>query len=191
MRVGVKDQNDAELIRAFNKGDTLAFEEFMRRHQGQIFRLASLNLYQSDAAADVTQEVFLRAYKGLRKFRFGAQPLTWLYRVTKNVCKEFNRKVSSTEKLSKAIEINIDNVSNQQAEKEIHHRENTAIIKELLADLPQRQKDVVMFRIFEELSVRQTADILGCKEGTVKATLNKAIQKIREKNIVEEICYED
>ena len=55
------------------------------------------------------------------------------------------------------------------------------VIRELISHLSQRQKDVVMFRIFEELSVKETASILGCKPGTVKATLNKAIKTIRDK----------
>lgn len=171
----VRDQNDVELVRAFNKGDVQAFEKFMCRHQDKIFRLSLLNLYQSSDAADVTQEVFMRAYKGLKKFRFGAEPLTWLYRVTKNVCKEFNRKTTSTTKISNLMEVNSDNTAYDEAEDELLKRENIAIIKELLSDLSQRQKDVVMFRMFEELSVKETANILGCKEGTVKATLNKAM----------------
>lgn len=182
MRVSVRDQNDTELVRAFNKGDSLAFEEFMRRHQDQIFRLASLNLYQSSDAADVTQEVFLRAYNGLRKFRFGAEPLTWLYRVTKNVCKEFNRKIVSSTKFEKSITDNVEGTSSDEAEVMLQKRENIAEIKELISGLSQRQKDVVMFRIFEELSINETANILGCRPGTVKATLNKAIKNIREKH---------
>lgn len=185
-----KDQSDSELVRAFNKGDALAFEELMRRHQDQIYRLAKLNLYQSDDAADVTQEVFLRAYKGFKKFRFSAQPLTWLYRVTKNVCREFNRKTHSTTKLEKTMQDNFENISPQTAEQELKKRESTYIIKALLEDLSQRQKDVVMFRIFEDLSVKETAKIMDCKQGTVKATLNKAIAKIREKNNIE-IAYNE
>jgi RNA polymerase sigma-70 factor (ECF subfamily) len=178
----VRDQNDVELVRAFNKGDIQAFEEFMRRHQDKIFRLSSLNLYQSSDAVDVTQEVFLRAYKGLKKFHFGAEPLTWLYRVTKNVCKEFNRKTTSIKNVSKLMEVNNVNTAYDKAEDELLKRENIAVIKELLSDLSQRQKDVVMFRIFEEFSVKETANILGCKEGTVKATLNKAMKNVREKH---------
>ena len=181
MRVSVKKKNDSQLVRAFNKGDVLAFEEFMYRHQDQIYRLASLNLYQSDSAADATQEVFLRAYKGLNKFRFGAEPKTWLYRVTKNVCMEFNRKESSNEKINKDIEMNMQSVISGEAERNIEKKEAITVIRELISHLSQRQKDVVMFRIFEELSVKETASILGCKPGTVKATLNKAIKTIRDK----------
>ena len=187
--MGIRDQSNVELVHAFNKGDSLAFEEFMRRHQDQIFRLALLNLYQSNDAADVTQEVFLRAYKGLKRFRFRSEPMTWLYRTTKNVCMEFNRKASRSEN----VEDNIDIKSENDMNNELQQRETILAVKELINGLTQRQKDVVMFRIFEELSVDETAKILGCRPGTVKATLNRSIKKMQTSKIINTQdfkCYE-
>ena len=135
-RVGVTEKSDIDLVRAFNEGDSLAFEEFMRRHQDQIFRLASLNLYQISDAADVTQEVFLRAFKGLKRFRFRSEPMTWLFRTTKNVCMEFNRKASRSENVKDSIDIKSEN----DIDNELQQRESILIIKELISELSQRQK---------------------------------------------------
>ena len=184
--MGVTEQSDVDLVRAFNKGDSLAFEEFMCRHQDRIFRLASLNLYQVSDAADVTQEVFLRAFKGLNRFRFRSEPMTWLYRTTKNVCMEFNRKANRPENTEDSIDIKSEN----DVDNELQQRETILMIKELINELSQRQKDVVMFRIFEELSVNETAKILGCRPGTVKATLNKAIKNMQTSKIINMQDYE-
>ena len=83
--------SDEELVKQFKLGKADAFDAIVRRFQDRIYRLASLWLVDEQAAGDACQEVLVRAYKGLRGFRFRASPFTWLYRMTRNVCHEFNR----------------------------------------------------------------------------------------------------
>ncbi|MEE8306468.1 MAG: sigma factor, partial [Gammaproteobacteria bacterium] len=84
--------SDAELVRRFQHGDLAAFEALVQRFQDRVYRLALVWLYDPQYAQDASQEVFLRALKGLKGFRFRSAPFTWLYRATRNVCQEFNRK---------------------------------------------------------------------------------------------------
>ena len=87
----VDEQSDVELVRQFKSGETRAFDIIVERFQDRIYRLACVWLYDPQNAADATQEVFVRAYTGLRRFRFRSHPFTWLYRTARNVCSEFNR----------------------------------------------------------------------------------------------------
>ncbi len=169
------DISDSELVSAFRKGDDTAFSELARRYQDRIYRLACMNLYQQQDAMDVTQEVFLRAYRGLKKFRFQSAPFTWLYRTMKLVCQEFNRK-SKRDSIASSEHMNeLQNVSDNSDTETLHY---LIEIRELLARLPKRQYEVVMLRIFEGFSIAETATIMKCRPGTVKALLHKAQKQI-------------
>lgn len=168
--------SDQSLVKRFQRGDREAFELLVRRHQDRIYRLAMTLVYAPSDAADATQEVFLRAIKGLKEFRFRASPFTWLYRTTKNVCLELNRKHHPGREPESAIEADIeDGMVDHFSDKQC-----AAAIRSLIAGLPERQRDVVLLRYFEELSVKDTATVLGCRPGTVKALLHKAKAGLRK-----------
>jgi RNA polymerase sigma-70 factor (ECF subfamily) len=168
--------SDKELIKEFLAGNPGAFDAFVRRHQDRIYRLACARLYHADDAVDVAQEVFLRAYKGLKRFHFHAEPFTWLYRTLENVCNEYNRRTVRERALNQRLE-DVDDLQApaQDGAGQIQLRQ----IRRVIGRLPQRQQDVVLLRIFEGMSVEETARILKCREGTVKAHLNKAINNLR------------
>ena len=167
-------QSDKDLVRRFQRGDQQAFETLVERYHAQIFRIASVSLIVPEHSADVTQEVFIRAYRGLRKFRFQAEPYTWLYRTMKNVCREFNRKERYVAEELEHV------VSDESLEEKIIHKRRLNKVRVLLETLPPRQRDVVVLRIFEEQSVEETAQTMNCRPGTVKALLHQALQKIRQ-----------
>lgn len=167
--------SDVELVRQFKSGEAGAFDEIVTRFQDRVFRLACVWLYDEQAAADVTQEVFVRGYKGLRSFRFRSSPFTWLYRTTKNVCHEFNRV-----RRSDPIDEEPQDTSSTP-ERDVASFESARQVRELVAVLPERQREVVVLRIFEDMSVKETAQSMGCREGTVKALLHKATEKLKAK----------
>ena len=171
------DASDAELVRRFKSGDDRAFDAIVHRFQDRIFRLASVSLIDQQNAADVTQEVLVRSHKGLRGFRFRAEPFTWVYRTTKLVCREFNRR-----RQGEAIEDELVDTSSMP-EHLLADFERTVRVRELVAGLPERQREVVMLRIFEDLSVRETARAMGVSEGTVKALLHKAKGRLEKETL--------
>lgn len=169
------DESDVELVRRFQGGDDAVFDAIVQRFQDRIFRLAMVSLYDGQNAADATQEVFLRAFKGFRRFAFRSEPFTWLYRMTKNVCREFNRRRPAAPLLEEPRDPAAD------AEQELGREMAARKVRDLVSGLPERQREVVVLRIFEELSVRDTATAMGCKEGTVKALLHKATVQLKQK----------
>ncbi|MEL7187248.1 MAG: sigma-70 family RNA polymerase sigma factor [Pseudomonadota bacterium] len=169
----LEDATDADLVREFKAGNAAAFDAIVLRFQDRIYRLASIWLYDRQNAGDAAQEVFLRAYKGLRRFRFRAAPFSWLYRCTRNVCNEFNRQ-----RRGDALD---DEPADDGNRPHQAHEDDSAArqVRELVQVLPGRQREVVVLRIFEELSVAETAAAMGCREGTVKALLHKATQRLK------------
>lgn len=171
--MSLDDNSDEELVRRFRSGEVAAFEAFVKRFEDRIFRQASVWLYDSQQAADAAQEVFLRSFKGLKGFRYRSAPYTWLYRMTKNVCSEFNRK-------RRAEPLDDEPVDTRALpERAVAQLETARKVRELVSELPARQREVVLLRVFEELPVNETARMMGCREGTVKALLHKATAKLR------------
>ncbi len=161
------DATDSELVRQFQRGDALAFDALVRRYQDRIFRLASLWLYDASRADDAAQEVFLRAYQSLPRFRFRAQPFTWLYRTARLVCFEMNRQRKHDPLPAEGLETSVPGNAGE-------HEIALAEVRTLIAELPERQREVIVLRLFEDCSVKETAAAMGCREGTVKALLYKA-----------------
>ena len=167
------EYSDTELVRRFQRGDQQAFEVLVERYHQRVFRMASVSLIVPEHSADVAQEVFVRAYRGLRTFRFQAQPYTWLFKTMKNVCREYNRKERYV-----AQEMDTLLVENKM-ELNLHNKNQLTAIRRLLKTLPSRQRDVVLLRVFEDQSVEETAKAMNCRPGTVKALLHQALKKIR------------
>ncbi len=166
----MRNHSDKELVKRFQRGDDAAFATFSERHRDRLYRLASVWLGDRDLAKDAVQEAFLRSYTGLGQFRFRAAPATWLIRVCRNVCLELARRHPRTVDTDAAAELPAH---------EVREADLPAYLNQALAALPERQRDVVVLRLLEEMSVRDTAAVMGCREGTVKAHLAKASANMR------------
>ena len=170
----MKEISDEQLVREFKKGSLEAFDCLVQKHQDRIYRLTFLWLKGGENAEDVTQEVFLHAFKGLRGFHFGASPFTWLYRTTRHVCSEYNRK-RVFEVLDGSTEVSLDRPDLRLAQ-----MQTVQEIRNMVDSLPRRQQEVTVLRFFKEFSTAETSRIMGCREGTVKALLHKAMQNLKK-----------
>ncbi len=181
------DHSDEQLVRAFQAGDQSAFAAFAARHADELYRLARLWLFDHSAAGDVVQEIFLRSYTGLGRFRFRSQPKTWLYRVCRNVTSEYNRQTDRWHTVADAGAL-------LERQQDVEAGPTTAVsaqeftdgesltaseLARLLQQLPERQRQTITLRVLEELSVAETARAMGCRAGTVKASLSKGLANLR------------
>lgn len=174
----MQDPSDEELVRAFQKGDEVAFATFMDRHADRVQRLAMLWLKDSALVDDAMQETFLRTYTGIIRFRFGAAPTTWLLRILRNVCRESNRRREFLPLGEEMLQRLADDADPADG---LDRAGAVGRLRELVAGLPERQRQVVTLRLFEELSVADTARVMGCREGTVKAHLNRAMGSLKHR----------
>jgi len=180
---------DTLWIKAFLGGERQAFDRLVLKYQDRVFRICLRFLGDKDEADDAAQEAFVRAYRGLAKFRGEAQFSTWLYRVTVNTCKNklgslawrLKRRIlrySVPEQEGGAAE---QTDRGQDPQEKMEQDETKRILARAIAELPQDQKLVVTLRDIEGLSYEQVAAVSGDNLGTVKSKLSRARGSLRGK----------
>lgn len=168
---------DHELIQQIQAGSEQAFNELVRRHQETVCRLACRRLGNKDEARDMAQEVFIKAYKVLPKWRYQAKFFTWIYQTTLNMCRTHKRKGYRLD-YYETIPDHMTPPEMQSGYSNLARVEQIHSLRQSMRKLTERQHQVVLLRIYERLSIKDTAEIMKCRTGTVKALLSQAIQKL-------------
>lgn len=181
------DQEEIALIRKAQRGDSMAFESLVRKYDKRVLSLALDMLGNIEDAQDIYQEVFIRAFCSLPKFRFQSEFFTWLYRITINYTINFRKKKSYRASFyidSRFAEsedshiLGVDMVSSPDQDvesKDFHKHLNRA-----LDSLPIKQRSVFILRYFHDQKLAEIAETMDCKLGTVKNSLFRATQKIKQ-----------
>jgi RNA polymerase sigma-70 factor (ECF subfamily) len=155
---------DDALVEACRKGERGAFDQLVIRHQRGIYRLCYRYVNNHEDANDLTQEVFLRAWRGIRRFRGRSAFSTWLYRIGVNTCLNFRAsRRPPTQELPEAIADG-----------------RTGAVREAVSRLPEKQRATLILKIYHELTHQEVARILGSTVGTVKANLFHALGNLRK-----------
>jgi RNA polymerase sigma-70 factor (ECF subfamily) len=165
-------------IEACLGGDASAFDLLVTRHQKTIQRVCYRFTGNTEDAADLTQEVFVKAYRSLPKFRGTSAFSTWLYRIAVNACLSFKAsKKNRAEELDEDHDVESIGPS---AEEVLDSRMNAATLRKALEALPEKQRLTVIMKVLEERTHLEVAEILGSNVGTVKANLFFAIRNLRK-----------
>jgi len=169
---------EREAIEACLSGDASAFDSLVIRHQKSIQRVCYRFTGNTEDAADLTQEVFVKAYRSLSKFRGTSAFSTWLYRIAVNACLSFKAsRKNRTEEWDEDYDIVAEGPS---AEDSLDSRMNAETIHAALETLPEKQRVTVIMKVLEERTHAEVAEILGSNVGTVKANLFFAIRNLRK-----------
>jgi len=191
--VGSSDQ-DAALVRAIQAGDMAAFDQMVVKHKDKLFNMVYWFLGDYQEANDCSQEIFIKVFKSIKKFRSESSFSTWLYRIAINTCK--NRLKSSAYRWKKKtvplenpessedgnLSYKIQNNSPSPAN-ELEKKERLMMIQKAINALPQEQNRVIVLRDIQGLSYQEISDITGLNLGTVKSRLARARMALR-KNLV-------
>ena len=165
-------------IDACVSGDASAFDVLVIRHQKTIHRVCYRFTGNTEDAADLTQEVFVKAYRSLPKFRGTSAFSTWLYRIAVNACLSF--KASRKNRTEEWDEDHDIVAGGPSAEETLDALSNARNIRAALETLPERQRLTVIMKVLEERTHAEVAEILGSNVGTVKANLFFAIRNLRK-----------
>lgn len=173
-------ENDAELVARARRGDEAAFEQLVLRHQRYAFNLAYRVIGNYAEAEDVTQEAFVRAWRGLPGFRGQARFTTWLYRIVYNLClnrlPRLRRELLQAEPLEEAV------VNPAPAPPDVFEvQERLAFLHEELNRLPAKYRLVLTLRYLQDLSYAEIAAALDVPMGTVKTHLHRARRLLTER----------
>lgn len=174
------------LLARAKKGEIAAFESLMTAYENRIYSLALRSTGSEQDAADITQEVFLRAWKNLDSFRGDSSLSTWLYRVTSNLCVDFARKkaaegmpTSIDDEESPAVDL-ADPSRMAQPEAAAENSELREELQFALAQLSEEHRRVVLLRDVAGMTYTDIARTLGLEEGTVKSRLARARASLRK-----------
>jgi RNA polymerase sigma-70 factor (ECF subfamily) len=171
----------AELVAAAKAGDRGAFDRLVRLTYAETYTLAYRLTGDEEDARDVVQESYLRAYRGLKRFRGDAQFSTWMYRITANCATTYLGKRSrhSHEELSDDLPLEADRpAGNPEANLDADLRRTS--LQDALRRLPPRLRAVVVLRDVYDLPHESIAAELGISESAAKVRLHRARRKLRE-----------
>jgi RNA polymerase sigma-70 factor (ECF subfamily) len=172
------DAEDRALVEAFRRGEESAFSALVIKYRDGVYRVARRMLGSHEDAADVTQEVFVRAHRALPRFDGRSQLYTWLYRITVNLCLDLRSRQA---KMPLVVEDEAlrDRPTDATIEDVAEDREIGRMVARAVAALPPRQRAMVVLRLYQDLPYQEIARIMGCSEGTVKATMFAAVRRLR------------
>ena len=179
---------DSDVIREAQRGNRAAFDELVYRYDKQVLSIAARYVNQAEDAKDIYQEVFLRVYRGLKKFQARSEFSTWLYRITTNVCfthgarrKKHAHRMQDNEYGDNDMEDHGTlGVSGQTSDQHTLNMEISSRVQQALSTLSAQQKLVFTLKHYEGYKLREIAVMTDISEGTVKKHLFIATQRLRD-----------
>ncbi len=176
---------ETNLVRLAAGGDTAAFEQLVAAYEKAVYSLALRMVGNAEDAMDLSQEAFLKAWRGLGAYRSDASFSTWLYRLTSNVCIDFLRR----QKRQKVVPLQYEDDEEQRElslpdpspgpEAQAMARLERRQVEEALAQLEPEYRQALLLRVMEGRAYGEIAEILGIPEGTVKSRIARAREKMR------------
>ena len=176
---------DISLIQRFKEGDSSAFDELVIKHQSKVFNTAYRMLSSYEDANDMAQEVFIRAYKSLLKFRGDSKFYTWLYRITVNSCINKLKSQKRTISLSYCaqsgarIEPTLAHSHDGGPMNKLERRELQRHVQNAISSLPDRYRCVVVLRDIQGLHYQEIAKVMECSLEAVRSSLYRARKKLK------------
>ncbi len=177
-----EERSDWECVQKVQGGDADAFETLVRRHEKKIFNLLYRWLGDYDEAAEVAQEVFLAAFRAIKRFRGDSSFATWLYRIGVNHAKNRQKSLQVARQRWQATEISDPpgDPSSDPAEG-VEQRERHELVQRGLNDLDADDALLILLHDLQEFRYEEIAESLDIPLGTVKSRLHRARQALRAK----------
>lgn len=180
-------RTDELLVSQVLNGDKKAFDLLVKKYQQKVISLVGRYVNDMDECRDVAQEVFIKAYRALPKFRQESAFYTWLYRIAVNTAK--NHLVARARRV-RGSDIEIDDPDQyvepqlqdfSTPDRELQKQEIEKAIHEAIAGLGEELRATITLREFDGLSYEEIADIMQCPVGTVRSRIFRAREVIDEK----------
>jgi RNA polymerase sigma-70 factor (ECF subfamily) len=171
------EADDKTLVALCLAGRREAFDVVVQRHRRQVYQLCFRYVGNHEDAADLAQDAFIRAFRGLRGFKNESALGTWLYRIAVNVC--LNRlalKTPRNEPLDAGDRVDL---RAERPDTTLLREERAAEVRAAIRLLPPKQRATLILRIYHELPHEEIAGILGSSVGAAKANLFHALARLK------------
>ena len=172
------DLDEAALVHACLAGRPGAFDLIVERHRRSVYQICYRFTGNHEDASDLSQDVFIRAYRGLKTFRGQSSLATWLYRIGVNVC--LNRASAKTLRTEPIEEGRHLDAGHESPVDHILAGERAARVRHAIARLPRKPRATLILRMYRDLPHQQIAEILGSSVGAVKANLFHALVSLKK-----------
>jgi RNA polymerase sigma-70 factor, ECF subfamily len=174
-------KSDLELVVEVKEGNRKAFSELVRRHQRSLLRLGLRFLKEQSLAEDIVQESFIKAYQKIHLFEGRSSFKSWLYQIALNTARNnFRDRLGKKDLQALQVDempIGIDPGMEREMAKDDVRKQIRAEVDRL----PDRQRLALSLRIFDDLSFKEIAEIMGCPYDTAKANYRHALLKLKER----------
>jgi RNA polymerase sigma-70 factor (ECF subfamily) len=181
-------QNEAVLVTELQAGSDAAFDWLVTYYHGPVYNLVFGILADAADAADVSQEVFMKAFRGIRGFRRGSSLKTWLYRIA--VREALNHRRWCWRHHRQQVSIDAENEEGQRAIdledldatpfEKLAALETQTVIRNALASVPEQYRSAVILRDLEGLAYEEISEVLDVSVGTVKSRILRGRRALRE-----------
>lgn len=159
-------------------GDASAFAQLYQHYLPRVYRYLRVRCVDDDEAADLTQQVFLKASEALSRYRERGSPFSaWLFRIARNAATDTARRRRATVPLDSLIE----SPAPDDVEAGVIDREAQGRLRELLHALSADERELLALRFAGGLTSREIASVVGASEAAVKKRLTRTIQKLKER----------
>ena len=181
---------DNDIIKLILQGDREKFSLLVERYQPMVFRTCMGFLHNKDDADDLTQDIFIRVYQSLPRFKYKSAFSTWLYRISINASLNKVRKstgnpfIQSLDRIFGSGEYNHSefNISDMEnPESIIIKNEHVEWVQKALDTLPENQRTAIILSKYDDLSQKEIAEIMNTTEGAVEALIQRAKANLRKK----------
>jgi RNA polymerase sigma-70 factor (ECF subfamily) len=171
----------AELVSRFRDGDPAAFGEIVGRYRQPLYLVARRLLASHDEADEALQTALARAWRARERFRGEASLRTWLTAIVVNVARSL--RAARTAERARREDGDPERVLDpgEPADERLRRQRLRARVRRAVSRLPERQREVVMLKVFSDMTYREVAEALQLTEGAVKAHLHQAVSNLRRR----------
>ncbi|MBI4419133.1 MAG: sigma-70 family RNA polymerase sigma factor [Ignavibacteriales bacterium] len=176
----VEGKSDEVLISLFQSGDQGVFRVLVERYQERVRNLLYSIFHETETIDDLAQEVFIKAYEGLGRFRFESSFYTWLYRIAVNRSRDELRKRKVRRFFSfQSMDESTENEVMERTTVQPASMDEQELVAKGLSALPEKYRMPVILKDLDGLSYEEIADVLECEIGTVKSRLSRGRTMLR------------
>lgn len=170
--------NETEIIRQMQLGNMEAFDQIFELYKNRLFRMAFLISGNYADSEDIVQETFVKCYLKRKDLKDISSFSSWLYQILAHIAWRYCKKQKREQPVDEIFDQNLAAQDPQPLEHCILHEEQR-LLYEKIGELEIRQKTAIVLYYFNQLSTREIAKIMGCREGTVKSRLHTARKNLQ------------
>lgn len=170
---------EEKLIEKAKKGENEAFAQLYDRYVEKIYRFIYLKIFHKADSEDLTQQVFLNAFKNIKKYKYKGFPFSsWLYKIALNLVIDYYRQRKEEEIEISELLFELKDESNNFL-KQFDFDLEIAKIKQIIKKLPQDQQDVLILKFVNDLDNKEIAEILNKSEGAIRVIQHRALKQLK------------